>query len=217
MKKFVLYTARFGSPGRFNFPEISIPGVDKICFTDLDIEDDLVIPIRNGGYIKNGFYKIVKMKLDYRSSVMNQRRVKICIPDEIFDNYEYSVYVDCKRPAQVDFEKALSCLEQGSDFLTRKHPKRECAYDEGKVCVEKKKDSEETIMRQLRFYQKAGFPYYNGLYWTVKLFRRHTRKLKFFSELWWGQLLRFSHRDQISLPYVAWKHNMKISVYPERK
>ena len=158
------------------------------------------------------------MNLHPLSSIRSQRRVKILIPDEIFDNYEYSVYVDCKRPLAVDFEWLLDLLEPQSDFMTRLHRrKRDCVYEEGRICIERRLDNREDILRQLDFYKSENYPAHNGLYWTTILFRRHTKRLKQFSTLWWDQVERYSYRDQISLPYVAWKHDMKISICPRNK
>lgn len=198
MKKFVLYTAIFGRMGRFNIPNISIPDVDRFCFTDLDVASN--------------FYQIKKMKLNHLISVRRQRFVKICIPDEIFDNYEYSVYVDCKRPYSVLFDQLLKYMEADSDIMTRRHRRRSCAYDEGEFCIIKKKDHEATILKQLEYYRSQKYPTQNGLQASGFLIRRHTKRMKEFSKLWWEQVERYSHRDQISLPYVAWKYGMKISI-----
>ncbi len=198
MKKFVIYTAIFGRLGRFKIPNVSISDVSRFCFTDLDVESH--------------FYEIKKMNLNHLLSVRRQRWVKICIPDEIFDNYEYSVYVDCKRPMSVDFDYLLNCMEAESDFLTRPHRRRSCAYDEGMFCIDRKKDHKAVILKQLGFYKSQKFPTHCGLHATGLLMRRHTEKMKEFSSLWWKQVERYSHRDQISLPYVAWKYDMKISL-----
>ena len=199
MKKFVLYTAIFGKMGRgVHAPEVSIPDVDRFCFTDLDI--------------KNDFYQIRKMTLDSLVSIRRQRFIKICIPDEIFDNYEYSVYVDCKRASVIDFEWLLGFMEFQSDFVTRQHKTRDCVYDEGRVCIEKRRDDEATILKQLDFYRHENYPVHNGLHYSFILLRRHTEKMREFSRLWWEQLEKYSFRDQISLPYVAWKHDMEISI-----
>ncbi len=221
MKKFVIYTAIFGKPGRFEFPEISIKGVDKICYTNLDIEDDLVIPVRNSRFVRNRFYEIRRIKPNQPSSVMQQRFMKIVIPDEIYDNYEYSAYVDCKRPAGIDFEDCVNQLKDESDFLTRKHPKRDCVYDEARFCIGKKgiKGKISDLEKQIEHYKEEKYPEHNGLYYTNWIFRRHTTRIQWFSDLWWNQLVEFSHRDQISLPYVLWKHakhNMKISTYGDK-
>ena len=218
MKKFVLYTAIFGAPARFNVPEISIPDVDKFCYTDLPdaVGHTLADLIRGNHDIKTNFYQVKRRKFDHLVPVMRQRFVKICIPDEIFNNYEYSVYVDCKRPFLVDFDYILSCLDSQSDIAVRKHPKRDCIYSEGAFCIERYKKlrlNRSNILRQLDFYGIENYPYNNGLYRTGLLFRRHTKEMKEFSQFWWGQLKKYSNRDQISFPYVAWKHNVKISLY----
>ena len=214
MKKLVLYTALFGDPNRFKIPDITIPDIDRFFFTDLNIASGIgqQIPLKGDKFKKNDFYQVRKMKLDHLPAIMRQRFTKICIPDEIFNNYEYSVYIDCKRPKKADFEYLMSCLESGSDFLARRHLKRDCAYEESKFCIWKMKDDEITIRRQMAFYKKEKFPTHNGLYATFLLFRRHTEKMKWFSQFWWQQLEKYSVRDQISLPYVAWKHNMKVSI-----
>jgi len=198
MKKFVLYTAIFGKTGRFNIPKISIPDVDRFCYTDLDV--------------KSHFYKVREINLNRLDKIRRQRWIKICIPDEIFNNYEYSVYVDCKRPMSIDFNDLLSHMEVGSDFLTRRHRRRSCIYDEGEFCIKKKKDNKAFISKQLDFYRSENYPAHNGLHASGLLLRRHTQKLKEFSRMWWEQVWKYSYRDQISLPYVAWKYGMKISL-----
>lgn len=219
MRKFVIYTAIFGSPGRFEIPEISIPDVDRFCFTDLRVQSgnyqaQLVSQNRD---IKTSFYQVKRRKLDHLPAVMRQRFIKICIPDEIFNNYEYSVYVDCKRPVAVDFEYLLNCLEPSSDIVLRRHGRRSCIYSEGNFCAEKYRKLRRDILRQLDFYSIGKYPRNNGLYRTGLLFRRHTKEMKEFSKLWWEQIKKYSHRDQISFPYVVWKHNMKISLHKRMK
>jgi len=224
MKKFVIYTAIFGKPNRFNFPKVSKRQIDKFCYTDLKIIDvpfkdghHQMIPLRRETYIENKFYEMKKIKVNQSTPVRKQRFVKICIPDEIFDNYEYSVYVDCKYRYSVDFNYLLSCMEHESDIVTRRHRRRGCVYDEGEFCIKRKKDKRNIIQKQLDFYRSENYPAHNRLYATGLLVRRHTERLKEFSKLWWKQVERFSHRDQLSLPYVAWKHDMKISLYGRKK
>lgn len=203
MRKIVLYTAIFGRVNRFLIPQISDMRADRFCFTNKNM--------------KSRFYKIRYMRLrGIRSNVLKQRYIKICIPPEIFNNYEYSIYIDCKRPFHIDFNQLLSALEPGSDFLTRPHRKRSCIYDEGEFCVKKKKADKKEVERQLSFYKAEGYPEKNGLHASGLLLRRHTQQVKEFGELWWEQVKKYSHRDQISLPYVAWKHDFKISLHSGR-
>lgn len=173
-----------------------------------------MIPVRKKKFKKNDFYQIKKMKLDHLMPVRRNRLIKICIPDEIFNNYEYSFYMDLKHPTAIDFDRLLGCMNSQSDLVIQQHW-RDCVYDEGAKCIEKKrfKSNKKDISRQLAFYKSEDYPTHNGLYAAWWLFRRHTKELKKFMKLWWEQVEKYSHRDQISLPYVAWKHGMKITVY----
>lgn len=198
MNKFVLYTAVFGKVSRFREPTISIPGIDKFCFTDFGI--------------KNTFYQMKRMKLDHLDYVRRNRFAKICIPDEIFDNYEHSLYLDYKHPMGIDFDLLENNLGPSSDFLISKHKHRGCIYDEGRKCIDVGKGDPGEILKQLATYKKDGYPVNNGLYAAYWVFRRHTKRLKELMNLWWLEVKAHSERDQISLPYVAWKYGMNISL-----
>jgi len=221
MKKFAVYTAMFGKPSRFNMPTL-LPhsNADRFCYTDFDIKEgrNQMIPTRKNRSVLNDFYDVKKINFPHLSSILANRFIKICIPDEIFDNYEYSFYSDSKRPIfdkhASNLNHLINCMDSDSDFLVRRHrDRRDCIYEEGLFCIKRKKDTEARIMEQLNFYRNEGYPEHNGLYEAMWLFRRHTPRLKEFMRFWWGQVKRFSRRDQISLPYVAWKHDMKISRY----
>ncbi len=216
MKKIAVYTAVFGKPTRFNFPDISPLDMDKFCYTDFNIKSGChqMIPTKKHGPILNNFYDVKKINLNHLLPIVANRFIKICIPDEIFDNYEYSFYSDSKRPVSIDLGHLIDCMRLDTDFLARRHrDKRDCVYEEGLYCIKIKKDTEANIMKQLDFYRSENYPEHNGLYEATWLLRRHTKKLKEFMALWWGQIVRFSHRDQISLPYVAWKYGMEINKY----
>ncbi len=201
MKKFMMYAAVFGKKANFKMPKLADPNVERALYTDM--------PQRFEPHV---FYQVKTLRIDHLDPVRRNRFVKICIPDEIFDNYEYSVYMDYKHPTNIDFDLMLSRLEPGSDMLISKHKKRDCVYDEGIKCIEIGKDDKKTILKQLSYYSCNGYPVHNGLFANYWLFRRHTKQLKEYMALWWKQVVDHSCRDQISLPYVAWKHDMNISV-----
>lgn len=216
MKKIVLYTGIFGRPGRFNFPKISDSATDRFCYTDLDVAEgcNQMMPVRNGHFLKNDFYQIKKINLGHLIPVRRNRLIKIMIPEELFNNYEYSLYSDCKRPFSFDFKRIMRNLEPGSDFLIRRHrSSRDCAYDEGIYCIGIRKDTKESIMKQLKFYESEKFPRHSGLFDASWVLRRHTREMRAHMQLWWQQVRDYSFRDQVSLPYVIWKRGMKVSLY----
>ena len=201
MKKFIAYAAVFGKKSNFKMPRPFDMNVERVLYTDLDVFEPHV------------FYQVKKISLDHMSLnfTRKNRIAKILIPDEIFDNYEYSLYLDYKHPTEADFDHLVNCLEPDSDILVSKHKMRDCIYDEGQKCIEKGKGSESEILEQLYFYRTQGYPAHNGLFANYWIFRRHTKRLREQMHLWWRQVEEYSERDQISLPYVAWKHNMKIS------
>jgi len=95
------------------------------------------------------------------------------------------------------------------------HGSRRCAYDEGKACIVTFKAKESVISKQLDFYKSQGYPTQNGLYYTGFLVRRHTKEMKRLMNSWWREVKKFSHRDQVSLPYVLWEHKFGITLFPE--
>jgi len=135
MKKFVIYTGVFGKPCRSRIPSISSQDYDAFCYTDLEIEND--------------FYEVKPFHKSALDPVRRNRFVKIMIPDELFDNYEYSLYIDYKHPLRVDFDWLVKCLGEKHDFLVSKHLKRNCIYEEGEVCLAKGKGDRLEILNQL--------------------------------------------------------------------
>ena len=210
-KKLAIYTALFG-----RFESLYDPlghldgthgfgnnGIGRYYFTDLDMED------------KRISYPVIQKRIDHLPPVRRQRRTKILIPEEIFDNYEYSIWVDSRPKLAVDPYSLLDYLEPDSDILLMKHSDRDCVYDEGRVCVKHGKDVEPTVSRQLDYYRTMGYPSHNGLYASTIILRRHTKKLKKLMGVWWSQIEAFSHRDQISLPYAVKVCDFNVSLYPD--
>lgn len=208
-KKLAMYTALFGRFEELYDPFGHLDGtyyfhgpnkIDRFYFTDLEMNGKISYPV-------------IKKNLDYLSRVKRQRKVKIKIPDEIFDNYEYSMWVDCRPLLTIDPYFFLDFLD--TDFLIMGHGSRRCAYDEGKVCIWNHKAKESVMNKQLDYYREQGFPTQNGLQYTGFMVRRHTKKLKELMDSWWREVRKFTHRDQVSLPYVLWKHNFDVTLFPE--
>lgn len=208
LKKLALYTALFGE-----FDELYDPyghrdgmhhfdgdGIDRFYFTDLDMNGKIC-------------YTVIKKNMDYLSFVKRQRKVKILIPDEVFDNYEYSMWVDSRPKLSIDPYFFLDFLD--TDFLIKTHGSRRCVYDEGKVCIMNSKARESVVSKQLDYYRSQEYPTQNGLYYTGFMVRKHTKELKELMNSWWREVRKFSHRDQVSLPYVIWKHKFDITLFPE--
>jgi hypothetical protein len=212
-KKIAAYTALFGryeplydSLGHLDetYRFSGEDGVDRFYFTDMDMTN------------KRISYPIIKKNLDDLPPVKRQRMIKITIPDEIFDNYEYSIWVDSRPKLAVDPHFFMSHLKDETDALFLSHGTRDCVYEEGRTCIEHRRDARDVILRQLDYYKTQGYPARNGLYATNLLARKHTKKTRRLMDSWWNQVETFSCRDQISLPYVLWKCDFDVSVYPDK-
>lgn len=95
-----------------------------------------------------------------------------------------------------------------SDIAIHKHSTRNCIYKEASICIKEKMVTDEQISRQMERYE--GFPKNYGLWETGALYRKNTHKIKEFSEDWWYELEIGTPRDQISLPVMINKHNIRV-------
>ncbi len=102
------------------------------------------------------------------------------------------------------------------DFVTLKHPDRQCSYVESMFCAKVNKDKQEVLDAQREHYKKLGFPSDAGLVETRAVIRRNTAKIRLLNEAWWSQIEQWSLRDQVSLPFVMWSMDMKIKLMPGR-
>jgi hypothetical protein len=81
-------------------------------------------------------------------------------------------------------------------FYTRKHPSRNCIYEEGNVVIRYGKDSVKSIDNQLSGYKKEGFPKNFGLVETAIIIRKHNDKqCIIIDNMWAKELVNKSHRD----------------------
>lgn len=199
--KLVIYTAVFGKSDILCAPTWPLPDIDKRCYTDM-------------GFWGETAYQIIQAQLDDPIGRKSQRHVKIYWP-EIFDNYQYSLYMDSNMQLRVDPAVFLGFLEPGSDILVFKHKSRKCLYDEAEECVALGLVNSGVAVRQTSKYRSEGYPEKNGLYECTMIFRRHSEAMKKFSEAWWEEVKAFTCRDQISFPYMAWKHRVVVSTFPE--
>ncbi len=85
------------------------------------------------------------------------------------------------------------------------HPVRRCIYEEGKVCISRKKDTAQLISSQMQRYRTERYPERNGLVASAGVLRRNTKAVAEFNKVWWDQVKYGSRRDQLSCNYALWK------------
>jgi hypothetical protein len=159
-----------------------------ICFTDKNIESEI--------------WQCRPLLKSFNCPRLTARYHKTIGANEI--ESDVSIWQDGK----IQFLRNHSHLFK-QEFLIRKHPVRNCAYDEAIRVIHLKKDDPRIIKRQIKQYQKEGFPVKFGLYETSVVVRH--RRFFDFNEKWWDEIKNNSIRDQISLPYIFWK----LSITPK--
>ena len=102
-------------------------------------------------------------------------------------------------------------------MMVQEHPYRYDLYEEAEFCGRKKKGEKEDIARQIKFYEEQGHPQLFGLCTSRVLFRKPTNKVELLNTMWWEEIEKFSSRDQISLPYILWKHNIPFKTVDEEE
>lgn len=196
MTKTVCYTCITGNYDNLKHPYIISQNIDYICFTD-------------NMQIQGGIWKLIPIpnELKYLNNVKKQRIIKIC-PHRYLKDYNISIWVDGNIQIKNDLNKFVAQYDLNENFLyTRIHPFRNCIYDEAEACVKMNKDTNFNIQQQIQKYKDDGYPAHIGMVETGILLRKHNNiKCQLLCNNWATELLKYSHRDQLSFNYVCWKN-----------
>lgn len=206
--KKVIYTCITGNYDELKAPSFKEFGYDYICFTD-------------DPSLKSDFWEVFPIPKEIRdlSPVKQQRIVKI-MPHKFLNEYETSIWIDANvridRPID-EFLKQVVSLNESSNIFLKKHPQRQCIYDEITACKLLKGINKNEMEKLRERYISEGMPKNFGLFETNVIIRKHNAKdcITLMNE-WGKELLANSYRDQVSLTYCIWKLNMlsNITIYP---
>ena len=194
--KIVCYTCITGGYDKLAQPQIISPNIEFVCFTD-----DLSI--------ESGIWQLRQIpdELKYLNNVKTQRIIKIC-PHRYLSEYDISIWIDGNIYIKNDLNDFISQYDLNENFLyTRVHPSRNCIYDEAKACIRFNKDIDSTISKQIDSYANEKYPAHIGMVETGIMLRKHNdNRCKMLCNAWASELLKHSHRDQLSFNYVCWKN-----------
>jgi hypothetical protein len=197
-KNLVVYTCITGGYDSLMPPRKIEPEVDYVCFTD---QTSIIsapgweirpIPPELGGYaLANRFAKMH--------------------PHILFPEYKLSIYVD----GNIEIVGSLHALAEltlaNNNIALYEHPFRNCIYLEADVCTAIGYDWYWRIRNQMSVYKRNGFPACFGLYECSVIMRRHSDNgVIELMEDWWNAYQNGIKRDQVSLPYLAWRQGVRI-------
>ncbi|MBF0249689.1 MAG: DUF616 domain-containing protein [Alphaproteobacteria bacterium] len=202
--KRAIYTVIVDGYDRLIEPQ-AFAGWDYICFTDGK---------RAGLKARMGLSKWQIRTLDPEGldSWRHSRLPKI-LPHRFLADYDYSVYIDGNARLLTDPAKLLDGLGW-PDMAVSEHPFRDTVFEEIAECIAQNKAPRHLLERQREAYRAAGLPDDTALLENNFLLRRHNApQVIALMEAWWEQLNTHSHRDQLSLPFVAWKLGFDIRTF----
>ena len=203
INKIAIITSLSGKRDNFSQPSIVHNGVDYIAFVDNPVE---------GGVWQQR--KICNFSTDTKYS--NRRNAKIykILPQLFLPEYEYFFWVDVTHDVIEPPQNIINQYLQQVDITVFNHSDRNCVYDEAEIIKKIGKDNNELVDRQMNFYKEEGFPKGYGLLELPSFVRKNNHRMNEMSLCWWEQICKYSSRDQLSLPYVLWKMNLKKSIMP---
>jgi hypothetical protein len=106
----------------------------------------------------------------------------------------------------------LYIRKTGSSLALLRHPKRSCIYEEAEFCKGASLGEPDIIDMQMSKYREAGYPQNGGLYSGGFLVRlHHDPKCMEFCDAWWRVVRRYSKRDQLSFPPLAYLLQLNFS------
>lgn len=198
-KRIVVYTSITGNYDYLKEPLFRDDGIEYVCFT-------------NNCDMKSSVWNIEYVSDDSLDNMYLAKKVKM-FPDLYFKDYETSVWVDGKFLIKGDLRTYIEKYEKTESMICYPHFARNCIYEEMAECIRARKASRKKILEQSASYFQNGYPINNGLYEMGCIVRNHHDVLiKKLMRDWWQQIEKYSHRDQISFPYVCWKNGFKPDI-----
>jgi hypothetical protein len=129
---------------------------------------------------------------------------------DILRNYDYYVWVDASVELKPDFMKnIMEIIHKDKSLANFRHGVRTTVKDEITESMKSDRYKEQKVEEQYKMYVADKFPDNLGLYELTMFIRKNNTTINTLFDDWWQHNLKYSYQDQISYPYVLWKHKMK--------
>jgi len=203
----VVYTAIFDGHDTLKQPVPQDEPCDFICFTDARMPSRV------------GVWRVFHIRPDLALGPRVQARRFKLLSHRVFPGgrlalryapfshrprFDLSIWVDGSILIKSSsFVRDMRATLGTSDWVMFVHPDRDCVYDEALACATLEKCQGQPIFPQVERY-KSIVPPHAGLHACTVIARREpapARVLKA-NELWFEELVKWTNRDQLSLPYV---------------
>jgi len=198
MKK-CIYTAIIGDYDKLHTSTTpKLKDWDYICFT-------------NNKNLKSNFWNIKYIESDSLSDVKLARKIKIKF-DEYVSDYDIILWKDANIVINTNLNLFINKHLLNYDLVVSKHFQRNCIYKEAEELIKLKYALKEDVLKQISDYKNDNYPHNNGLVETGVMIRKNNENTIKFCDLWWNEILKHTHRDQLSFNYVLWKYPININI-----
>lgn len=199
MKTRALYTVLIGDYEALNeLPGSFFGKIDAFCFTD-------------NPKLKSDTWKIIFVKPAFPADPVRSQRMLKILGHQTLDSYQQTLYIDNSVQLLRDPREILDDWLKDNQVAIPMHSFRDSVADEFDEVLLGKLDSRERITEQLEHYQR----YYSDLlsqrpFWNALIARENTQISRELFRTWADHVLRYSRRDQLSLPIASFETNVSI-------
>jgi len=199
-----VYTALFTDDINYAYGKLpeykTTPNLDFICYT-------------NSPHLVSETWDIRLIELDITPR-KQARKIKT-LPQDYLGEYDAWIWMDNSCIFNYDPIDLYELYMDGFDMCVHEHCDRTNIFQEAKIIIDRNLDKPETIIKQINNYKEEGY-IDNGLFETGILMRENNEKVISFNKMWWDEINSQSIRDQLSFPYVKFKHpEVKINEIKE--
>lgn len=198
----VIYTAIFGGYDELRDPPPAPAGVEYVCFTD-------------DRSLRSEHWQVKVRRPRYPDPRLAAKWFKMN-PHRALPGYRRSIWVDGGiQLSGSGFAGEVLRYLPASGLALFPHPARTSVAQEVQELVRLGRFAGQPFREQLAHYRAMGFPDDSGLYAGTIVVRDHaSREIRRLGRLWMAENLRWTFRDQLSLPYVLWKLGITPGVVP---
>lgn len=201
-ERIAVYTSVFGGYDKIINPIVAPDNCDFFIFTDCVIDEDSIW--------KKIDISLSDFGLEGKNDIEKNRFFKMH-PHKLFPDYKYSIYIDGNIKIMTDLTEFIKDMNPYG-LVMHNHYRQNCVYKEIKKCKKIKKDKRENLELHYKHLKENGMPNNYGMLEAPIIVREHSndRCIKIMED-WWDEFEKYSKRDQISLPYVLFKENIRIN------
>lgn len=133
------------------------------------------------------------------------------LPHRYFSEYDISVWIDSKFRIVSNTVDIIKEHMKDADFVVLPHYREHNSIaKELDLNIKNYRGDPKIMHRQIDDYRKEGMPETLEIVNCGMIMRRHNKpEIKAFDEAWWEEVNKYSFRDQLSFPYLAWKMKLK--------